>query len=427
MAERDRFELDLAAALRDYAVDAPTEVRPTEFARHLAETYPHGRGVTGRWSFGLSPVLAWILLLIGLLVALVAGTLAVGSRLLESRELLPEQPPALLEGMATKEVEPGVFRVFNDGMRDLTSVEAVDILAGYDGGTWLLRADDFIRLGSDGSHTWPMGSRPEDHVFEVTPDGTMWVIGNAALREGPALRSTDGEEWTAQSCPEGSTACMGFTVAPDGKVWASWTVGVPFTDAPWRVSHLGPTGWQALDGDIGVFYGIPWWFDRFFVTDAGDLYGGVCDRGCWLHRYENGVWEEQRTASQLLDVGPDGTVWTDAHEGLARLAGGEWERWTAADLPDVRFNLNGALDYEFEVAPDGNIWFSVWRGGDDPRLGLDSWECDGLARFDGETLNRLLPGQCISMDIAADGSVWVLAGEDEARDLFVITPEAVSR
>ena len=37
---------------------------------------------------------------------------------------------------------------------------------------------------------------------------------------------------------------------------------------------------------------------------------------------------------------------------------------------------------------------------------------DGLARFDGQRLDRFLPAQCISMDIAADGSAWVLAADD---------------
>ena len=36
MADRDRFELDLAAALRTYLEEAPTEVRPTDLARHFA-------------------------------------------------------------------------------------------------------------------------------------------------------------------------------------------------------------------------------------------------------------------------------------------------------------------------------------------------------------------------------------------------------
>ena len=41
-------------------------------------------------------------------------------------------------------------------------------------------------------------------------------------------------------------------------------------------------------------------------------------------------------------------------------------------------------------------------------------------------LDRFLPGRCITMDIAADGSVWVLADKDKGRDLYVITPEAVA-
>jgi len=91
MAERDRFELDLATALRAYLEDAPTEVRPTELARQFATAYPHRRAVLGRWSFGLVPALAWILLLGGLLLALVGGALLVGSQL--QRKLPAVVPP----------------------------------------------------------------------------------------------------------------------------------------------------------------------------------------------------------------------------------------------------------------------------------------------------------------------------------------------
>ena len=59
---------------------------------------------------------------------------------------------------------------------DSGEIEAVDIVAGYDGGIWLLREDEFLRLGSDGSHGWPTGSGPEDHLFEVAPEVTR---GNA--------------------------------------------------------------------------------------------------------------------------------------------------------------------------------------------------------------------------------------------------------
>jgi len=91
MAERDRFELDLAAALRAYLGDAPTEVRPTELARQFATAYPHRRGALGRWGFGPTPEAAWVLLLAGLLLALVGGTLLVGSQL--QRRLPAVVPP----------------------------------------------------------------------------------------------------------------------------------------------------------------------------------------------------------------------------------------------------------------------------------------------------------------------------------------------
>jgi hypothetical protein len=79
MAERDRFELDLAASLCAYAEDAPTQVRPTELARHFASAYPHRGTRFGRWSFGLTPAVAWLLILTGLLLALVVGGLMVGA------------------------------------------------------------------------------------------------------------------------------------------------------------------------------------------------------------------------------------------------------------------------------------------------------------------------------------------------------------
>ena len=56
---------------------------------------------------------------------------------------------------------------------------------------------------------------------------------------------------------------------------------------------------------------------------------------------------------------------------------------------------------------------------------------DGVARFDGETWSRFLQGRCVeAMDIAADGSVWMLASKSDARfplaHVYVITPEAVA-
>ena len=424
------------------------------------DTTPQGRRPWVRrpdWRLTPAPELriAWMLAIIGLLLALLAGTLVVGSRLLDSREPLPIQMPGLVEGMVTEEVEPGVFRIVNDGVRDLASADNRDIVAGYDGGLWLLRENGFLRLGSDGFHEWPTEVAPEGRILQVAPDGTLWIIpgrwGHELLGShgGEGLRSVDGEQWTVQSCPGD---CAGFTVAPDGTVWASWADVGEWT--VWRVGQLGPTGWQPLEGSIPNAFS-PGGFGRLLFTDAGELYGVTCIWTCLLYRYEDGAWQLQRDAYMLVDVGPDGTVWQDGGidadfdpvpisgsfpgDGLARFAGGEWAGWTSTDLPDIRYGL--ALDNQFKVAPDGSLWFSLWRSadGNDPRVG-DYWRweeregavatgrlvCDGLARFDGQSLDRFLPGQCISMDIAADGSVWVLADDEEGRDLYVITPETAA-
>jgi hypothetical protein len=472
MTERDAFEVRFEAAVRGYVGRVSSDLDPAELAHRIAVAEPRRHGLaavlTGR--LVANPLrMVWVLLLVAALVALVAGTLAVGSRLLESREPLPEQRPALLEGMVTEEIEPGVFRVVNDGVRDLSSTDAVDVVAGYDGGIWLLREQGFLRLGSDGVHEWPWSpvpprGVPESHVLQVAPDGTLWVIPTGSVFStgrwfwpGEVFRSTDGEAWSSQPCPGGY--CKGVTVAPDGTLWASWSWddgwacerGVAEEDCEWWVGYLSPTGWQQLDGSTPADFG----FERLVFTDAGDLYGVASGWDSVLYRYEDGTWR-QISYVPLVDVGPDGTRWQfggfsdelrwdeltqslrdDETWGLARFADGEWEGWTSADLPEIRDDLG--LDYQFKVAPDGSVWFSLWRNGPRTDNGMcepawggpdavdpDAIDCDGLARFDGETLDRFLPGQSISMDVAADGSVWVLAGNEQGRDLYLITPEAVA-
>jgi hypothetical protein len=363
----------------------------------------------------------------------------------------------LLAGVAltVEEVEPGVYRVVDDGVRDLASVGKRDIVTGYDGGLRLLWEDGFLRLGSDESHQWPLAGYGDD-AFEVAPDGTMWVIPCGSGTDypsqcGDARRSTDGEVWTHQPCPAGSLDCQGFTIAPDGTAWATWRVDGSSSWGRWRVGHLGPTGWEPLDGDalsddsFGIFRG----YRRMWITDAGDVYGVDYEN---IYRYEDSGWVNYAPRSwELDDVGPDGTVWYGGDDGLARFTDGEWAAWSAAELPGIRFSEGFVSEHEidvdyrgetrFQVAPDGSLWFSPWRTPDPVEARL---VCDGLAHFDGQTLDRFLTGQCISsMGIAADGSVWVFADEEtvwvldadhshwaldddgQGRELYVITPGAV--
>jgi hypothetical protein len=385
-------------------------------------------------------------------VALLAGS-AIG---VAAQQAEPTTTEELLSGMVTEEVEPGVYRVINDGVRDLTSKNNRHIVAGHDDGIWLLRKNRFFRLGGADTHAWPSEGIPQSPGavspgFEVSPDGTIWVIDSDGRQGTGDLLSSEGDGWTApQSPPRGFTA---FEVAPDGTVWASWADG----DARPQVGHLGPTGWQPLDLVQPLDLArqkdpdAPPQARRLFVTDSGDVYAASAPtRG--IQRHEDGVWHSLTGVALSSDVGPDGTVWhfgplaktTGAFEpglelpddgfydwGPVRFAGGAWDWWTQDDLPEG--GLGVGLDDQFAVAPDGSLWASRWQGGKAPKgVGWDiplddgSAACDGVSRFDGETIDHFLPGRCITMDIAADGSVWLLAGDKEGRGLYVITPEAVA-
>jgi hypothetical protein len=378
--------------------------------------------------------------------------------------------------LTVEEAEPGVYRVLDDGVRDLVLGGNTDIVAGHDDGIWLLRKNQFVRLGSEAGHGWPKEGGRYHSDFEVTPEGTVWVIKSdyrnwyskvGDVAERGTLFSSDGDGWVRTRLPH---ELLDIAVAPEGTLWASWGAAPPV------VRYLGPSGWQRLDDETGSYFAA----HRLHPIDSGAIYTDEPFGGFWVYRYEDGAWTRFLDHVQGFDAAPDGTVWVlgelnlavpedfavpedidEAHaliewrEGLptgesalARLAGGAWEWWEPDDLPDMGLGIAleggsvAGIPYDtFMAAPDGSLWASLWqRGpdGDDPaEAGL--WtvddrnererydpQCDGLVRFDGESADRFLPGRCITMDIAADGSVWVLADGDRGRDLYVITPEAVA-
>ncbi len=109
-------------------------------------------------------------------VALLAGP-AIGVAAQEDGQ--PTTTDELLAGMVTEEVEPGVLRVVNDGVRDIEYQVGgypgamVDVTP--DGGVWL--------SGDEGRHgLFRLGEEPvfEDRggwppYREVAPDGSLWA------------------------------------------------------------------------------------------------------------------------------------------------------------------------------------------------------------------------------------------------------------
>ena len=143
--------------------------------------------------------------------------------------------------LSIEEVEPGVYRVVNDGVRDLAKANDFDIVAGHDGGIWLLRPKWFFRLGTQGAHDWPTKT-PKHAEFEVTPDGTVWVQAEGALQ------SFDGENWTTHF-EEGGYG--GIEVTSDGTVWATWDDPETYRAEHWEIYKKVSDLRSFLWGEIG--------------------------------------------------------------------------------------------------------------------------------------------------------------------------------
>jgi hypothetical protein len=305
--------------------------------------------------------------------------------------------------LTVEEVEPGVYRVIHDGIRDLAKANDTDIVAGHDGGIWLLRPQRFFRLGNDEWLAWATEKPKYVHDFEVAPDGTVWVHAEG----GPSdvIQSFDGEGWTTH----GDTTVGGdVEVTPDGIVWSMWW------DPARRVpvfGYLTEDGWQALAD--GVFV------RSLRVASPDDIWGIEMDFLGPDHfvRFVDGAWERMDDVDlPLAALGPDGTFWGAflGDDDLVRFDGSEWSRWPPEDT-----GFHAGPD-GVEVATDGSVWYAS---------GSPEDNCGGVARFDGVTPDRYLSGLCVeAIDINTDGSVWLLATEAGAdlRDVYVITPEAVA-
>jgi hypothetical protein len=383
-------------------------------------------------------------------------------------------PPTeeLLSGMVTEVVEPGVFRVFNDGVRNLVfqreptdlGLSFPDIVAGDDDGIWVLGKDVFYRLGTrhasfddvDGAMYWPDGTPDAVFDFEVTPEGTVWAaIETSHYPDEPAetggsnLWSFGGEEWTVQRPTHYPSQGGPVEVTPEGTVWAVW-MDDPLDPEQRVFGYLGAEGWQTV-GE---------WFVNgdMHVSDSGEVWadGWVSNIfGPKVHRYADGAWQtygEESVAGTAgsFDIGPDGTLWGPGGAGFIRFDGSEWATFTGPDWMPVRQTwglvddawvpvpgdwdgprLWGSYWGEPHVAPDGSLWVPERLGVWNDEQPVCDHDLDGVARFDGEAWSHHLRGGCVeAMDIAADGTVWLLAAESGATypllHLYVITPEAIA-
>jgi hypothetical protein len=363
-------------------------------------------------------------------LALALGLLLSGGAVGQTDSASSVPADGVLPGVAlvTEEVEPGVFLVASDGIRDLSrptdrsdlyldGIFSGSIVAGDDGSVWLFWPDSFFRLGDPETHAWKLpkerSSRPSGLVndyLQVGPDGKAWFAN------GKTARRFTGKRWKEV---KPSTATYEVEVLPDGSYWllrrrADDTAMVIVSHKRERTRL--PAFFYAHAIEVSDD-GTPWLARR------------SPPRGIAIYRYEGDAWEEvdAPAAVAAISVGPDGTLWAslEGDDGwpstrYGRFDGDEWTEYDESDGVPLSGGAFQAYAAFHQVGPDGSLWLTP-RGDFD----VTGHDCDGIGRFDGETLDRYLPGTCIyAMDIAPDGSVWLQAGEYEFPEMP--TPERPS-
>ena len=406
----------------------------------------------------------------------------------------PMTTEELLSGMVTEEVEPGVYRVLDDGAGHPMGVGHpvnAGLYVGPDGAVWVRASNDDVegavmwQLGVPGRHEQgPAGDFSDPFDFATAPDGTLWVAGYAYLS------SYDGDSWTRhpvakEPSREWPLSAVAVEVQSDGTVWAAWDDRLGRLDAEgWQYYPMEVDGWLrslvvqpdgsvlAFDGRNGRmlhFDGAEWLEVPMLDTGAATHVSGVrigSDGTLWVH------FISRSTGPGRMDGGWWGSRWWDSDEvpqdHLAHYDGETWTTYSAADgLP----RLTHALKQEpsWDVHPDGSVWVladpeqamesdpysllwtlrsfdgdrwtewsdgvglldigpdgTVWMGKPGPDIQGDYAEGFQLASFDGATW-RQYRGLTFThedfwggLDVAPDGSAWVVAEEDQG--LYVIRP-----
>jgi hypothetical protein len=371
-----------------------------------------------------------------------AGVLSLVLALAASGTIVGAQEPGVDSGplpgvdLVTEEVEPGVFHVVGDGVRELSRpVEFVHLeewgwgspgstfrvnaaesagLAANQEGVWLYDRHAIVRLGQEDVVWEP---KPGNHTpsFRVAPDGTLYepfatrvLVDGAWKLQRPRVSGIDSKDRGA------------MLFAPDGTLWFRGTNGREDSEERPRLARRDEDGWTLVPPP-------PWPPERprdkksprigaWGVAADGTLY--VQRHSGDIQRYDGDRWETlERPARQIdrLHVGPDGTIWVERQDaGLLMKLGAEgWNTYEVA----APIRLVGLA--QAAVASDGAYWYTPLG---DPMV---HGACDGIMRTDGDATSHYLPGLCVlSLAPGPEGTVWVQALEWTGDYL---RPEAIGR
>jgi sugar lactone lactonase YvrE len=348
MTEHDAFEVRFHAAIRGYVGRVSSDLDPAELAHRIAAKEPRRRGIAASltWRGATIPRVAWVLLLAALLLAAVAGTALVASRLLETGGyaqvvadgdgiLWAREPGGRLVRFDPASGSAQAWTVRDDAGFGVTASSGRDILPAREGGVWLVGQRTLRRF--DGEIFQEVIDAPADIGLAVeAPDGSLWATTEpCCIGTDGAVMHWDGSSWSSLDLGGLNANATVGAIAVDaaGRPWIGWVRDADPDSPPGSPVYLG---W------VSRFDGSSW--TTFDATDAAPLGGGVF------------------TITQL----PDGAVWVASAAGLARFDGSSW---TDAEGPWGTWGASVA------AAPDGATW-------------VEAYDSDGaitVARFDGRS------------------------------------------
>ncbi len=381
---RDRIMADVAQTAQS---------RPRLFARPTWLAWP-----------ATSLRLVWVVAIAGLLLALLTGSLLVGSRIMESPprplgDLLLRHPAALVPtGLETPAPGRSAFGTFPSAVADST------------GAVWTRAGRTLGRIDPSGAvRTWTFADDAAfGNIGVVVPahGGGVWLVPPLESGDQALLRWFDGERFRdVVPAPPGGAGEL--AEAPDGSLWSGAEIGL---------FHWDGTSWSAAQEGRPVA-GVA----SLAVDRSGAVWVGNCDYdwagACSEHgisRLDGTRWEtfpDVALPNSIVEA-PDGSIWVAGGGHLARFDGHAWTR-VGGDPPlnpaGIAVAADGTawvtscayLPYGAEIARyDGSAWVKYTRGlppgsycgqpaatADGVYLGVD----DGLYRLVGEDWELVWP------------------------------------
>ena len=255
-------------------------------------------------------------------------------------------------------------------------------------------------------------TRPIDQVndLDFAADGSLWLATGVGAVHWDVAKGSATLYGQNEGLP--ATTALQVAVAPDGGVWAGGGDWLARFDGRWTAfTEFGAAGRVVELG--GLAFGP----DGTLATSARARHGAPP----YLLRYD-GRWSATRIAGAedeaiqagcgRLDVAPDGTVWVNTcFSGVLAFDG---SRWTPYDASTTGLPSDPMLA---GVAPDGSVWIEMGAWCESETRCSNPGH--GVARFDGTSWTVYATDAGLALDaglgIGDDGSVWAVGGGSVSR------------